>query len=83
MKLKVYVTKIHSVEVLRNGIIGICCDTIEGTPLKNQVLFLNKRMYKMVKLLSLGPFVVFLCTDKSGSIQLCLFVNFPFFFSFL
>lgn len=49
MKLKVYVTKIHSVEVLRNGIIGICCDTIEGTPLKNQVLFLNKRMYKMVK----------------------------------
>ena len=46
MKLKVYVTKIHSVEVLRNGIIGICCDTIEGTPLKNQVLFLNKRMYK-------------------------------------
>lgn len=49
MKLKVYVTKIHSVEVLRNGIIGIYCDTIEGTPLKNQVLFLNKRMYKMVK----------------------------------
>ena len=23
----------------------------------------------------MGPFVVFLCTDKSGSIQLCLSVN--------
>lgn len=25
----------------------------------------------------MSPFVVFLCTDKSGSIQLCLFANYP------
>lgn len=49
MKLKVYVTKIHSVEIMRDGTIGMYCDTIEGVPLKNQFVYLNKRMYEMVK----------------------------------
>ena len=30
MKLKVCVTKIHSVEVLRNGVIAMNCDLIEN-----------------------------------------------------
>ena len=38
-------------------------------------IYIIEQIAQSVKLLNLGPFVVFLCTDKSGSIQLCLFVK--------
>lgn len=49
MKLKVYVTKIHSVETLRNGVIALHCDLIEDKPSQDRIIFLNKKMYEMVK----------------------------------
>ena len=48
MKLKVCVTKIHSVEVLRNGVIAMNCDLIEDKPSTDRIIFLNKKMYEMV-----------------------------------
>lgn len=50
MKLKVYVTKIHSVEVLRNGVIAVRCDELYGHHhLKNTETFLTTKEYNMVK----------------------------------
>lgn len=49
MKLKVYVTKIHSIEALRNGVIVMHCDLIEDKASKDRIIFLNKKMYKMIK----------------------------------
>ncbi len=49
MKLKVRVTKIHSVEVLRNGVIAMNCDLIEDKSSTDRIIFLNKKMYEMVK----------------------------------
>lgn len=51
MKLKVYVTKIHSVEALRNGVIVMHCDPIEdkASKDKDRIIFLNKKTYKMIK----------------------------------
>lgn len=43
MKLKVYVTKIHSVEALRNGVIVMHCDLIEDKASKDRIIFLNKK----------------------------------------
>lgn len=39
MKLKVCVTKIHSVEVLRNGVIAMNCDLIEDKPSTDRIIF--------------------------------------------
>lgn len=49
MKLKVCVTKIHSVEVLRNGVIAMNCDLIEDKPSTDRIIFLNKKCMKWLK----------------------------------
>lgn len=49
MKLKVYVTKIHSVYKMRDGIYAILCDTIEDEKVEGREIFLSKKQYNMVK----------------------------------
>ena len=49
MKLKVYVTKIHSVDRMRDGIYAILCDTIEDEKVEGREIFLSKKQYDMVK----------------------------------
>lgn len=49
MKLKVYVTKVHSVDRLRNGIYSILCDTIEDEKVEGRELLLSQKEYNMVK----------------------------------
>ena len=49
MKLKVYVTKVHSVDKMRDGIYAILCDTIEDEKVEGREIFLSKKQYNMVK----------------------------------
>ena len=49
MKLKVYVTKVHSVDRMRDGVYAILCDTIEDEKVEGREIFLSKKQYDMVK----------------------------------
>lgn len=49
MKLKVYVTKVHSVDRMRDGVYAILCDTIEDEKIEGKEIFLSKKQYDMVK----------------------------------
>ena len=49
MKLKVYVTKVHSVDRMRDGVYAILCDTIEDEKVEGREIFLSKKQYNMVK----------------------------------
>lgn len=49
MKLKVYVTKVHSVDRMRDGVYAILCDTIEDEKIEGREIFLSKKQYDMVK----------------------------------
>ena len=49
MKLKVYATKVHSVDRMRDGVYAILCDTIEDEKIEGREIFLSKKQYDMVK----------------------------------